>query len=387
MNAAYITPQVAKWARERAQMSVEQLAGVLKVDSRTVAAWESGHQSPPFVRAEKLADKLRIPFGYLFLSKPPSDDFPLPDLRTIGNVAVSKPSLNFLEVVNDALLKQQWYSEYLEESGAKKVSFVGSRRIADGVQEVAASMSKALGIDRKAREDATSWQSFLTYIVRRAEELGVLVMQRGIVGNNTKRRLDVDEFRGFVIADRFAPLVFINARDAKAAKNFTIVHELCHLWIGESGISNPNLRRRSADEANAIERFCNKVAADVLAPEAELLQRWKAGIRIDDNIAALARYFRVSRYVVARQASEADRITYDEYADYLDRNPWFLKAAATEDEERSGNFYNTFAARNGKRFISGVLGALGQSRITYGNASALLGVKIATLKKVAERFG
>ena len=367
-------------------MSIEQLARALKVDSRTLAAWEGGQQSPPFGRAEKLADKLRIPFGYLFLSKPPSDDFPLPDLRTVGNVAVAKPSLNFVEVVNDALLKQQWYSEYLEESGASKIGFVGSFRIADGVQEVVANMSKVLGIDHQARATSHSWQDFLTYIVRRAEELGVLVMQRGIVGNNTKRALDVDEFRGFVIADKFAPLVFINARDAKAAKNFTIVHELCHLWIGESGISNPNLRRRSTDETNAVERFCNKVAADVLAPQAELLRRWKLRVGIDENIASLARYFRVSRYVVARQASEANQITYDEYVDYLDRNPWFLKAAATE-EESSGNFYNTFGARNGKRFISGVLGALGQNRITFRTASALLGVKIATLKKVAERFG
>jgi Zn-dependent peptidase ImmA (M78 family)/DNA-binding XRE family transcriptional regulator len=387
MNAAHITPRVAKWARERAQMSVEQLARALKVDSRTLVAWEGGQQLPPFRRAEKLADKLRIPFGYLFLSKPPSDDFPLPDLRTVGNVAVAKPSLDFVEVVNDALLKQQWYSEYLEENGAKRIGFVGSFRIADGVREVAANMSKVLGIDRQARATSRSWQDFLTYIVRRAEELGVLVMQRGIVGNNTKRPLDVDEFRGFVIADKFAPLVFINARDAKAAKNFTIVHELCHLWIGESGISNPNLRRRSTDETNAVERFCNKVAADVLAPQVELLRRWNLTVGIDKNIASLARYFRVSRYVVARQAGEANQITYDEYVDYLDRNPWFVKAATTEEEESSGNFYNTFGARNGKRFISGVLGALGQSRITFRTASALLGIKIATLKKVAERFG
>jgi Zn-dependent peptidase ImmA (M78 family)/DNA-binding XRE family transcriptional regulator len=387
MNAAYITPQVAKWARERAQMSVEQLARDLKVDSRTLAAWETGQQLPPFRGAERLADKLRIPFGYLFLSKPPSDDFPLPDLRTVGNVAVAKPSLNFVEVVNDALLKQQWYSEYLEESGARTIAFVGSFRITDGVHEVAANMSKALGIDHQARTNCHSWQDFLTCIVRRAEDLGILVMQRGIVGNNTKRRLDVDEFRGFVIADKFAPFVFINARDAKAAKTFTIIHELCHLWIGESGISNPNLRRRSTDETNAVERFCNKVAADVLAPQAELVRQWKLGVGNDENIAALARYFRVSRYVVARQASEANQITYDEYVDYLDRNPWFLKAAATDDRESSGNFYNTFGARNGKRFISGVLSALGQNRITFRNASALLGVTIATLKKVAERFG
>lgn len=368
-------------------MSVDQLAGALKVDSRTLAAWEGGQQSPPFGRAEKLADKLHIPFGYLFLSKPPSDDFPLPDLRTVGNVAVSKPSLNFIEVVDDALLKQQWYSEYVQESGARKVSFVGSCHIADGVQKVVANMSKALGIDEKARSNSRSWEDFLSYIVRCAEELGILVMQRGIVGNYTKRRLDVDEFRGFAIADKFAPLVFINARDAKAAKNFTVVHELCHLWVGESGISNPNLRNRSADETNAVERFCNKVAAEVLAPRTELLRRWRMGVGTDENIANLARYFRVSRYVVARQASEANRITYAQYVDYLERHPWFLKAATTDSEDRSGNFYNTFGARNGKRFISGVLSALGQNRITFRNASALLGVKIATLKKVAERFG
>jgi len=367
-------------------MSVDQLAGTLKIDPRTIAAWETGQQSPPFHRAEKLADKLRVPFGYLFLSKPPKEDFPLPDLRTVGNVAVSKPSLNFIDVVDDALLKQQWYSEYLEESGAKRVSFVGSYRMSDGVQQVVASVSKVLGINDAARASSRSWQDFLTYIVQAAEQLGVLVMQRGIVGNNTKRRLDVNEFRGFVIADKFAPLVFINARDAKAAKNFTVIHELCHLWIGASGISNPNLRSRSADETNAVERFCNQVAADVLAPRDELLRRWQNRSGIDDNIATLARYFRVSRYVVARQASEANRITFQQYSDYLDRNPWFLKAAATEGEEKSGNFYNTFGARNSKRLISGVLTALGQNRITFRGASELLGVKIATLKKVAERF-
>ena len=387
MNPAYITPQVATWARERAQMSLEQLAHALKVDSRTLAAWEGGQQPPPFSKAEKLADKLRIPFGYLFLSRPPKDDFPLPDLRTVGNVAVSKPSLNFVEVVNDALLKQQWYSEYLEANGAKKIPFVGSYKVADGVQDVVASMAKALGINDEARASTYSWQDFLSYIVRRAEDLGVLVMQRGIVGNNTRRRLDVDEFRGFAISDKFSPLVFINARDAKAAKNFTVVHELCHLWVGESGISNPNLRKRSADEANDIERFCNRVTADVLAPRTALLQRWRAGAGVDENIANLARYFRVSRYVVARQASEADRITYNQYMDYLDRHPWFFKAATTESEDGGGDFYNTFGARNGKRFISGVLSALGQNKITFRSASELLGVKIATIKKVAERFG
>src|SRR5262249_5338619 len=148
--------------------------------------------------------------------------------------------------------------------------------------------------------------------------------------------LDVDEFRGFAISDKFAPLVFINARDAKAAKNFTIVHELCHLWVGESGISNPNLRKRSVAEANAIERFCNRAAAEVLSPRRTLLQRWRPALGVDDNIVHLARYFRVSRYVVARQASESNRISYEQYEDYLERHPWFLKAASPAAEDGTG---------------------------------------------------
>ena len=224
MSVAYVTPQIIAWARQRAGLSIDQLAGSLKLDPRTLSAWELGRQVPPFGRAERLAEKLRIPFGYLFLSSPPQENVPLPDLRTVGNASVSTPSIDFLDVVNDAVLRQQWYSEYLQEIGARKLAFVDSCKIADGFQTVAADMSKALGIDAQSREAAGSWESFLSFITQKAENLGILVMRRGVVGNYTNRRLNVEEFRGFAVADKFAPLVFINARDANAAKNFTIVH-------------------------------------------------------------------------------------------------------------------------------------------------------------------
>jgi Zn-dependent peptidase ImmA (M78 family)/transcriptional regulator with XRE-family HTH domain len=384
MNPAYVTPQLVKWARERAGMSVGQLADMLRIDSRTLSAWEVGEQKPPFGRAEKLAETLRVPFGYLFLSKPPADDLPIPDLRTVGTSAIRKPSLNFIDVINDSVLKQEWYSEYIQENGGAEVSVVGSCRIADGIKSVASKMSDALDINESARAQTTGWEEFLSYIVKAAEALGILVMQRGIVGNNTKRLLDVSEFRGFAIVDKFAPLVFINARDAKAAKNFTIIHELCHVWLGASGISNPDLKSRTATEKNTIERFCNNVAAEVLAPKAQLTSLWSSAKTIDRNIAELARHFRVSRYVIARQANESDRITLAEYLEYLDRHPWFLKAAEIKGE--GGNFYNTLGARNGKRFIGGVLTALGQNAITFRDASTLLGVKVTVLKRIAERF-
>lgn len=322
-----------------------------------------------------------------FLSLPPREDFPLPDLRTVNNVSISKPSADFLDVISDTVLKQQWYGDYLRETGAQKVQFIGSCTLVDGFERVAEKVRNALGIDHQARISCGTWEEFLAYISHQAEDLGIVVMQRGIVGNNTKRPLDVNEFRGFAIADDLAPLVFVNSRDAKAAKNFTIVHELCHLWIGASGISNPDLRERSDRETNAVERFCNKVAAEVLAPRADMARRWSSGATLEWNVKTLARYYGVSRYVVVRQAFEINKITHGQFVDYLDKNPYFLKAAAPQEEDEGGNFYNTFGARNGRRLISGVLSALDQHKVTYRDASALLGIKVATLKSVAERFG
>lgn len=381
-QSAYITPRMITWARKRAGYSVQQLAAALRVERQNVEAWEGGNQLPSFKKAGEAAGRLRIPFGFLFLSEPPHEDMPLPDLRTVGNVRPSNPSLDFREVVNDAVLRQQWYSDYLREGGARQIPFVGSCGIGDGPEEVAARMRKSLHISEKMREECDSWEQLLARIAARAEDVGVMVMQRGVVGNNNRRQLSVGEFRGFAIADGYAPLVFVNARDARAARIFTIVHELCHLWIGKSGISNPNLRVRSTAGSNAVERFCNEVAAEVLVPRSSFEREWRSGRSLEGNVRNMAAHFLVSRYVVARRAYDLGAVEWEEYAAYLKENPTLWRAGGGT----GGNFYRTFFARNGRRFTSGVLGALSDSKISYREASVLLDQKIATVKKIAERL-
>jgi Zn-dependent peptidase ImmA (M78 family)/transcriptional regulator with XRE-family HTH domain len=382
---AYITPKIIEWGRERAGLSVEQLAEHLKVKPHNVREWEEGRARPNLAKADDIAGRLRIPFGYLFLSEPPKDEIPLPDLRTVSGHRPENPSLDFIEVIQSTLLKQEWYSEYLRQTQGAPLPFVGSASLGSDVKQTATEMRKWMGIDSQMRAQCASWQKFKVEFVQRAESIGVLVMQSGVAGNN-QRPLSVDEFRGFAIVDKYAPVIFINSRDAKPAKIFTLAHELVHVWLGEAGVSNPNPQKRSSDELNEIEQFCNRVAAEMLVPSEAVLAVWKEHKTVDQKIRRLVREYRVSKYVVARQAFEMDRLTRSEYLDYLDRNKR-LWMPEERDDESDGNFYNTFAARNSRTLIASVVQALGSNRISYKNASTLLAVKVGTLKKVADRLG
>ena len=239
---AFITPDVLRWALERRGLPDEEVARRVSVRPERVRRWKDGSGQPTLRQAQALAQKLSVPLGYLFLSERPSDEFPLPDLRTVGDGPPGTPSPELVAVVYDALSKQQWYREYLESQGEAPLEFVGSRSVDDDPDDVARDIRSRLGVNDAMRQDAASWEQFLTTFIRAAEAAGILVLRSGIVEANTQRPLDVEEFRGFAISDDLAPLVFINGKDAKAAQIFTLAHEIAHLWLGESGVSNPDYR-------------------------------------------------------------------------------------------------------------------------------------------------
>jgi transcriptional regulator with XRE-family HTH domain len=253
-DVAYVSPATIQWAIKRAGTNPTELASRIKtVKAEQIKAWESGESLPTFSQAEILADRLRIPLAVFFMRQPPKLDIPVPDLRTIGNNQARTFSLDFIDVLNDALVKQEWYREYLEESKAPRLPFVGKFKPNGNFVAVAADMAATLGVNDELRAECATWESFLSCFVRQAEGLRVMVMRGGVVQHDTSRGLDAKEFRGFVISDDLAPLVFINSKDAKAAQTFTLAHELAHIWIGKSGISNnveraqPNLPRPSVN--------------------------------------------------------------------------------------------------------------------------------------------
>lgn len=266
-NRAYINPALLTWARQRADLTPEQAARRVGVAAGKLAAWETGEARPTLRQAETLAQKLYVPFGYLYLSQIPPMDLDLPDLRTADGRPVSNPSPEFEEVLNNALAKQEWFKEYRQEEGVEPLPFIGCFSRADSFREVAADLADTMQVAQKIRPAAAKWETFLQSLINQAEQIGVLVLRSSIVGNSAHRPLKVAEFRGFALSDPLAPLIFLNGSDARAAQSFTLMHELAHLWLGESGVSNLNYRQDGTEHSNPVERFCYRVAAAALAPD------------------------------------------------------------------------------------------------------------------------
>ncbi|MGH9552167.1 MAG: helix-turn-helix domain-containing protein, partial [Terriglobales bacterium] len=224
-SEAFVNPAILRWARDRARITQDELAKTVNTKPQTVASWENGDKRPTFRQAQNVANKLRVPFGYLFLSVKPEESIPLPDFRTIKDAEYRSPTVNFLDLLYDALAKQSWYRDYLEADEAEPLPFVGKFTINDSIVDIAIDIISTVGINDDLRQDVATWEEFLAAAIDKAEDLGILVMRTGLVAGNTSRRVSQDEFRGFTISDNLAPLIFINASDYKAAQIFTLAHE------------------------------------------------------------------------------------------------------------------------------------------------------------------
>ena len=259
---ATVSPRMLTWARERSGLGVDILAGKFP----KLTEWESGERTPTLKQLEDFAQATHTPVGFLFLSEPPEEQVPIPDYRTIGDLGVRRPSPDLLDTIFACQQRQEWYRDFAQVTREDPVAFVGSLTTSVPVVEAAEQIRATLRFDPGER--GRTWSDALRTLVDHAEELGVLVMVSGVVGANTHRKLDPEEFRGFSLVDRLAPLVFVNGADTKAAQIFTLAHELVHLFLGDTALDDADLA--AAPTTNPVERWCNQVAAEVLVPMATL---------------------------------------------------------------------------------------------------------------------
>ena len=385
MDRAHVTPKLMVWARRRRGLGVEEVAKKLNVKPAAILDWEAGERQPTFRQAQKLAHALHVPFGYLYLSEPPREELPVSDFRIMPGEAPREPSPDLLDLLNDVLGKQQWFREYRRLEGIEELPFVGRYKPTDLEEEVASDIRDVIDVDG-ARERAPSWEAFLRELTQNAERSGIMVMRSGIVGNNTSRPLKVREFRGLSVSDEVAPLIFINGRDFKGAQIFTFAHEMAHIWVGQGGVSNPDYGLSSERQDNAVEQFCNRVAAETLVPGEDFRSRWEpGGLPLEAKLKGLSSHYKVSAMVILRQAHEHEFLPMAAYRDAYSR----LVEQASEFESTGGsggNFHYTLTARNGTIFTEAVMSSAAQGALLSREAADMLGVKVKTLPGISQHL-
>ena len=369
------------WARERSRVAPEDLFTRFPA----LMEWEEETKQPTLKQLEKFAQATHTPVGYLFLPEPPEEHLPLPDFRTIGDLDIGQASPDLLDTVYQCQQRQDWYRDYARLQRQEPVRFVGTLSTDVDVVEAARRMLEVLEFTPSQR--GSSWSEAFRRLIDQADANGVLVMVNGIVGSNTHRKLDPREFRGFALVDDLAPLVFVNGADTKAAQIFTLAHELAHVWLGQSAVSDADLEFPSA---NAVERWCNQVAAEFLLPS-EALTRLNVSLQsLTDPLQDLAREFKVSTLVVLRRIFDGGFLTQSQfriaYAEERDRVLALM-------EERSsgsggGNFYNTQPLRVSRRFARALIEGTLEGQPLHRDAYQMLGFKKhSTFDELASHLG
>ncbi len=369
-----INKEIIEWAIIRNGNSLKDFYS----ENTNVEKWIKGEKFPTVKQLEDFTHKVHVPFGYMFLQKPPEENIPLPFFRTANNQATNKVSLNVFHTIQIIQDRQNWLTEYLQELDFPNLKFVGKFNVNDSYNTIVDDIRNTLKLEVNWATKHNTWEEALDFITHQIEDAGIIVTYNGIVGTNTRRPIDVNECRGFVLVDKKAPFLFVNAADAKAAQIFTLIHELAHVWLGESaGFDNQNLI--PADDP--IEKLCDQVAAEFLVPQTYLIEKWKT----TQDFKYLSRIFKVSQIVVARRALDLKLINKTDFLNFY--NQYIQEVKDKKDSQDSGgNFYFTARKRVSLRFASFVNNAVKENKLLYREAYKLTNLKGDTYNKFVTEY-
>jgi Zn-dependent peptidase ImmA (M78 family)/DNA-binding XRE family transcriptional regulator len=388
-DKAFITPNVLKWARESARMTEEIAAAKVSVSIEKLKEWEDGTSQPTIRQAQTLAKSYKRPFALFFLPDIPRDFQPLQDFRKSGSKSLTTSSIFIIREIQQ---KQGWISDVYAENQEEKLPFVGRFNINDNPQKVAEDILQTLNINPllyKTDNPIKEW-------IDAAETNGIFISRTSFI--HSRLKLDAEELQGFAIADTHAPFVFVNSEDWNAPQLFTLVHELAHIWIAETGISNevePNLKQK--DTFHPVELFCNEVAANTLMPQEIILNFDSSLFQSSKDVFKIAKQLGVSSFALLVRALNLHIISLSiynnlkkqadkDFADYL-RIEAEKKAKQKEKEKLGGpNYFLLQLNRNSKLFTQTVLDAFRGGYIEPTLASNLLNVQVNKFQKLESQL-
>lgn len=376
-----VKPELLSWACDRAGMEVRSLEKRFPRIDR----WMTGEINPTLKQLESFANATHTPVGYFFLPEPPEENIPIPDFRTFAGDRAARPSPNLLDTIYICQQRQEWYRDFARTMGEQPLPFVGSVRLGHDVEKTAATMREALRFDLEERARMSTWEDALRHFIEQADQIGIMVMRNGVVLNNTHRHLDPSEFRGFALNDDLAPLVFINGADTRSAQMFTLAHELAHIWLGQTAVSDS---QASTEPDQEVERWCNGVAAELLVPLVDIRAEYRTDAELWKEVRRLAGRYKVSTLVILRRIHDLGVLGRERFWELYGEELARLREMGSGGGSGGGHFYRTQIARVSRRFARAIISSTWEGRSSFTEAFRLLGCKkMDTFREFGTQLG
>jgi len=353
---------------------------VAEISSRypRIEKWINGDEYPTFKQAEEIADFLQVPFGYMFLESPPKDVVAA-EFRALHN-KLPLLSKNLKDTIMEMAMRRNWMSKYRRSLGWEKLETITEfkERSSGQAASDAYLARKLLGLADKWHEEPRDLDAIYNLLKKRLETAGILVMQSGIVGTYTRRRLDINEFRAFVLSDPVAPLIFINRNDTKTGRIFGLVHEYLHVLFEQD-----DLFMAPDEDVIKEDSQISQLTTEFLMPEVEINELWSSSEEPSVQVEHLSRMFKVDRPTMAARLRNLGLIDLDPVELNEDSDtPSELEESNTKPP--IPNYYRTYSSRISPAFKKAVIKSAEAGEIEYTYAFKLLGVKGKSYDKVKE---
>ena len=337
-----------------------------------IQKWLEGEKQPTVKQLQNFSRKVYLPFGYLFLPEPPKESIPIPYFRSDGK-KVEKVNVNVYDTILLLQQRQDWLSDYLKDNDFEPLTFVGRFQDSEDVTAIVNDIRNELHLPENWASNFRTWTDSLAHLIEAIEDRGIIASFNGVVENNVHRKIPVEECRGFVLVDKWAPFMFINNADFKSAQMFTIVHELAHIWTGKS--AGFDFRKLQPGD-NPNEKLCDKVAAEFLVPGEAFNEMWTSS----QNTNVIARHFKVSEIVVARRALDTGKWSKKQFFEFYEKYKQ-REFSKKESQSDGGNFWATAKKRLSITFAAHINQAVKSNQLLYRDACNLTSMKGDTFEK------
>ena len=379
--AINVSKEILRWVL---QQSSVQGAPVEIIDSLT--SWLSGERKPTYNQVEKVSKAVKIPFGYFFLKRPPEENLSIVEYRTIDSDELINPSRNLVDTMKNMEIVQDWMHTYQIDTIDGR-TYVAAMKDQEDIDVFADYIRETLSLNGDWRKGCNSSSDLFRVLRKAISDVGTIVMVNGIVGNNTHRPLNVQEFRAFAMVDNIAPLIFINNNDSDNGKLFSLLHEFAHICMGENSLFNEPISNQKALKKN--EALCNAVAAEVLVPTKEFRNAWEklGNTDIRERINEISKHYCCGVLVICRKALDNRFIDKDFYYEFAKEiNKAFLDRQLTKGTG-GGDYYRTKASRIDHNFLKSLCGSVSSGKTSYTDAFLMTDTNRKTYEHLMKSVG